>query len=156
MESDLSARVSDHLLKASGEVSAASSRHELKQSLVGLIQHLQDVVSRIENDHPAEGPWSEDHFLHERALEDYDRIQKHLSAVATTLADQERFVWMLRNKGNDIDAYRTQASTVASLDRAIEGVVHLMQFDTPKRMEVDIRKGFMFTSGSVNYGRTYF
>ena len=156
MESDLSARMGDHLLKASGEVSAASSRHELKQSLVGIIQHLQDVVSRIENEHPVEGPWSEEHSLHERALEDYDKIQKHLSAVATTLADEQRFVWMLRNKGNDVEAYRAHASTVASLDRAREGVVHLMQFDTPKRMEVDIRKGFTFTSGSVNYCRTYF
>ena len=156
MESHLVARLSDGLLAASKEVSNAGSRHELKQSLIGLIKYLDDVVSRIDTEHLVEGAWSEEHALHERALEDYDEIQEHLSAVATTLADQDRFVWMLRNRGNDREAYRAHAGTIGSLDRVMEGVVHLMQFDTPQRLEVDTRKGFMFTCGSVTYGRTHF
>jgi len=156
MENHLVARISDALLAASKEVTNASSSHELKQSLVGTIQYLEEVVSRMHSQHLVEGACSEEHALHERALEDYGQIQRHLSAVATTLADQDRFVWMLRNRGGDRDAYRAHAGTIGSLDRVMGGVVHLMQFDTSRRVEVDTRQGFMFTCGSVNYGRTHF
>jgi|GEM_PF-3339564 len=148
-------KVSQQLIDAGHEVTSAASPHEVKQCLVAVIQHLGEVVRRIETSMEADGPWSEEHSLHQRAIDDYDGLQRHLASVATTLADEGRFVWMLRNRGNDLAAARAHMATVQSLDHAISHLVHLMQFDTAERMEVDIRNGFQFTSGSMNYGRMY-
>lgn len=156
MEKTAIERVSAQLADASRQVATASSSHEVKQCLVGTVRLLQEAISRIENSPAPDGAWTQAHALHARALEDFDKLDAKLSAVATTLADEGRFVWMLNHKGSDRDAYRAYASTVGSLDSALQHLVHLMQFDAEERNEVDVRDGFTFTSGSVSYGRMQF
>ncbi|WP_349984707.1 hypothetical protein ABRP17_010450 [Stenotrophomonas sp. WHRI 8082] len=156
MENDALQKITGRLAEAARDIDAADCKEDAKAVLVGLAFHLQTVIARMENESAAEGPWSIEHALHERSITNYDRMQKYLSAVGTALANEGRFVWMLRNKDNELEALKARMRLVTSMDLALQHLIDLMQFDATERVPIDIRQGFQFSSGSMSYGRMYF
>lgn len=94
--------------------------------------------------------------LHRRALQDHAALQAQLAQVRDELSDREAFIDLLRRKGDDLGCLRRSLAFTGALDMALQHLIHLMQYDTPERHEVDIRNGFQFSSGSTQYQRFYF
>lgn len=94
--------------------------------------------------------------LHRRALHDHAALQSQLAQVRAPLFDRAAFEDMLRRKGDDLDCLRRSLAFTGAMDLALQHLIHLMQYDTPERHEVDIRNGFQFSSGSTQYQRFYF
>ena len=52
--------------------------------------------------------------------------------------------------GHDVENTQRHLSIMGALDQSLQHLVNLMQYDTPKRKEIDVRQGFQLYSGSVN------
>lgn len=98
----------------------------------------------------------EQRVLHLRTLADYAALQRELAAASVHLLDGDRFATLLQRKGEDIDVLRQALALTAALDRALQHLIHLMQYDTADRYEINIRDGFEFSSGSTRYHRFHF
>lgn len=94
--------------------------------------------------------------LYYRAVKDHQAMQEQLSLVRAVLGDRDLAVRILQRKGHELDSTQQHLALVGAMDQALQHLIHLMQYDTLDRHEVDIRQGFQLTSGSTNYGRFYF
>lgn len=99
---------------------------------------------------------SREEQLHCRTLDDYARLQQQLSSVRALLMDRSLFIDTLKKKGSELASMQVGLDFIRALDQSLQQVIHLMQYDTADRHEVDVRNGFQFSSGSMHYQRFNF
>lgn len=101
-------------------------------------------------------PAGTEELLYNRTVRDFAALQVELAVVRHALSDREQMLRVLRENGHEVDSTRQHLTLVGAMDRALQHLVHLIQYDTRDRAEIDIRNGFQLASGSTNYGRFYF
>lgn len=89
------------------------------------------------------------------AIDDFAKRQYELAGVRALLSDRARFMHLLQSKGREIDGMKLWVELSVSLHRAFLHVIHLMQFDTQQRIEMNVQDGFQLMSGSPTYSRAY-
>jgi len=154
MSEGLRQEVLDKLQDARARIEAAGS-DSLAKYISDLIHELEKKLLGILIEAIPESSSSEDK-LYARAVVDYERLQDELSKVRSYLSSHSEFLVTLQRRGDDIEGMQRHLAIVAALDMALQHLIHLMQYDTQQRTEVDIRKGFRLISAGALYGHTYF
>lgn len=116
---------------------------ELDQRTIALLDGSSETESREEQ-------------LYSRALSDFSALSKELAQVRWRLGEKSTFIETLKHKGRNLESMNWQLGLVVAMDRTLQHLIHLMQYDALERGNVDIRNGFHFTSGSMHFGHTYF
>ena len=99
---------------------------------------------------------SETEKLYYRSLGDLLALLPQVASIRDSLLDKERFLEMMDQKGKDRAFLEQSVQFAHRLDRALEAIINLMQYDERTRLAWDIRNGFQFKSGSMNFVRWYF
>ena len=79
-----------------------------------------------------------------------------VQAIREALLNKDRFLEMMNQKSKDRAFLEQSVQFSHRLDRALEAIINLMQYDERTRLAWDIRNGFQFKSGSMNFVRWYF
>lgn len=115
----------------------------------------QDVLALLEA-REQNGDLSSEARLWRRAINDYAALQAQLAGAQAFLFDRPLFINTLQRKGSEIASMKVGLTFSAALDQTLQHVVHLMQYDTHDRTEIDVRNGFKVGSGSAAFARSYF
>lgn len=116
---------------------------ELDQGTIALLRDATEAESREEQ-------------LYSRSLSDFSALSKELGHVRSRLGEKSTFIETLKHKGRNLESMNWHLGLVVAMDRTLQHLIHLMQYDSLERGNVDIRNGFHFTSGSMHFGHTYF
>lgn len=153
MTKDAVDRVREALAESS-TLQAIDDTDELARRIASLLERLdRDLAALLgQSDQSA----NTEELLYARAVRDFAAMQAELSVVRNALSDRPRLLRVLRESGHDVESTSQHLSLVGAMDRSLQHLVHLMQYDTRDRAEIDIRNGFQLSCGSTNYGRFYF
>jgi hypothetical protein len=155
MSKDTIAGIRQSLDEAASALRVEDDPQAFARQLVLLIGRLeQGAVTLLSV--PAAATTSPEEELYYRAVGDFESLQKNLAYVRSVLSDRELLIKTLQGSGHDVENTQRHLSIIGALDQSLQDLVSLMQYDTPKRTEIDVRQGFQLSSGSVNYGRFYF
>ena len=94
--------------------------------------------------------------LYYRSLGDLMALLPQVQAIREALLNKDRFLEMMNQKSKDRAFLEQSVQFSHRLDRALEAIINLMQYDERTRLAWDIRNGFQFKSGSMNFVRWYF
>lgn len=145
-------------LCAASALLAIEDADELAMRVASLLRDLERDLSALLQPRAtsADSEEREQNSLYVRAVDDYSAMQSELSMVRDALSDKQGVLQMLREVGHEVESTRRHLMLVGAMDRALQHLVHLMQYDSRDRALIDIRNGFQLSSGSTNYGRFYF
>jgi hypothetical protein len=155
MTKDAVARVCEDLEAEASALRALDDSGEAAKRLASLLERLERHLIDLLGDTDQEQA-SDQERLYLRAASDFAALQSQLAHVRTALSDRPGLLRVLRESGHEVDSTRQHLVLVGAMDQALQHLVHLMQYDTPDRAEIDVRQGFQLSSGSTNYGRFYF
>jgi hypothetical protein len=151
----------DAVTRLLGELEAEVTKLQANTDVGVLAQQISSLQDRLDRQLVSmlgsqAGDGSPEARLYTRTIQDFALLQAQLAPLRSALSDRQHFMQVLRESGHEIGSTREHLELVGTLDQALQHLVHLMQYDTPDRAEIDVRQGFQLTSGSTNYGRFYF
>lgn len=146
-------QVRAELEAALASIDDAHDAQAIALQLATLIERLEArLVTLLDT---STGPTQEER-LYARTAGDYAQFQQQLAPIRRAIADKSGLVSMLARKGHDLESTKQYIALAGILDRALQQLVNLLQYDTVKRQEIDLRDGYRITSGSATVGRFYF
>lgn len=155
MTKDAIAHLRQDLETDASALQAIDDVAEFARRIASLLARLEQGLAVLARSQEGE-PKTLEEALYYRAVSDFAALQSQLAIVRSALVDQPLMLDVLRHSGHNVDSTRQHLMVVGAMDQALQHLIHLMQYDTQDRTEIDIRQGFQLSSGSMNYGRFYF
>lgn len=154
MSKELQEAIVSALLAAASDLSRDQPTEAFVARLAQLLEELdQGAIAVLRDANESE---TREAQLHSRALSDFAALSKELAQVRSQLCEKSTFIETLKHKGRNPDSMNWHLGLVVAMDQTLQHLIHLMQYDSLERGNVDIRNGFHFTSGSMHFGHTYF